>query len=108
MKDFNVALAKGDISFLVENVQDKMSWEVAGNLTAQGKNEYLKATVKHQFWQVKELTVETIITHGPDASVSGQITTVSDTKFSFCDVYRFKGAGGLTIKSIKSFIIQET
>jgi hypothetical protein len=108
LKDFNVALAKGDKTFLTENIHDSITWEVAGHKNVTGKEDYLKAIIVHKLWKVKELTIDTIITHGPDASVSGKIITPDNTKFTFCDIYGFKGAGGTTINSIKTFLIKET
>jgi ribosomal protein S4E len=108
LKDFNVALAKGDKPFLKKNIHDGINWEVAGHINVTGKEDYLKAIIEHKFWKVKELTIDAIITHGLDASVSGRIMTSDNTKFTFCDIYRFKGASGTTINSIKTFLIEET
>ena len=58
------------------------------------------------FWKVKELNIETIITHGPNASVSGSIVDAGGEKFSFCDIYKFSSAGSSIIKSVKSYIIE--
>ena len=60
------------------------------------------------FWKVNELIIDTIITYGPDASVSGHIITTNNLMFAFCDFYRFKGAGGITIKGITTFLIKKT
>jgi len=107
LKDLNVALANGDIDFFTKNIQDSITWEVVGQSQVTGKENYFKAINGHKLWKVKELTIDTIITHGPDASVSGQIIAADNSTFTFCDIYRFKGAGGTTINSIKTFLIQQ-
>jgi len=61
---------------------------------------------KHSLWNVKSLIIDTIITHGPDVCVSGTVTTSGNKFFMFCDIYRFKGAGGSIISDITSFIIE--
>ena len=106
LKDFNSALANGDIDFITANISEKINWEIIGQSSVTGKEDYLKALPRHQLWEVKELVINTIITHGPDASVSGEITTADKSKFAFCDVYKFKGAGGTTLNSIRTFIVK--
>nr|WP_294794454.1 hypothetical protein [uncultured Mucilaginibacter sp.] len=106
LKDFNSALANGDIDFITANISEKIDWEIVGQSSVTGKQDYLKALHLHQLWKVKELVIDTIITHGPDASVSGQIIAADKSKFAFCDVYKFKGAGGTIINSIRTFIIK--
>ncbi len=107
LKELYVALANADIEFLKTNIPVNISWEVIGQKLITGKDEYLKAITGHKVWQPKQLTIETIITHGPDASVNGEIRTKDNLSYSFCDVFKFKGAGGTTINSIKSFVIEQ-
>jgi|SRR5690606_37105223 len=105
LKDLNVALANGDIDFFTKNIQDNITWEMVGKWQVTGKESYLKSIKEHKLWKVKELTIDTIITHGPDASVSGQIKAADNSVCAFCDIYRFKGTGGTLINSIKTFLI---
>ena len=107
LKDLYISLANGDIDILNSNVQDNINWQVAGQPQVTGKENYLKELVEHKLWKVKEITVDTIITHGPDASVSGQIKATDNLKYAFCDIYKFKGAGGTTINSILTFLIRQ-
>jgi hypothetical protein len=55
----------------------------------------------------KKAKVDAIITHGPDASVGGKIVASDNSKLAFCDICRFKGAGGTTIKSISTFVTHQ-
>lgn len=68
------------------------------------KKNYLNELENNKIWKVKELTLDALITHGPDASVSGHIIAMDNSAFSFCDVYRFKNAGGTTIFMAPSFL----
>ena len=108
LKELNVSLANGDTEFFTKNIQERITWEIVGHLQVIGKENYFKAITGHKLWKIKELTIETIITHGPDASVSGQFISADNSIFSFCDIFRFNGAGGTTINSIKTFLIQQT
>ena len=107
LKDLNIAFANGDSEYLTDIVPEGINWVITGQKNITGKENYLKELKRHKFWKVKRLIIDTIITHGPDAAVSGQITTPDNLKFSFCDIYRFKGAGGTTINSITTFMIKQ-
>jgi hypothetical protein len=107
LKELNIALAKGDTAFIKDTIPELINWEIVGQKSATGKDDYLKALKEHKLWKVKELIVDTIITHGPDASVSGQIITSDKSMYKFCDIYRFKGAGGTSITSITTFLIKQ-
>ena len=72
-----------------------------------GKENYLKELAEHKLWKVKEITVDKMITHGPDASASGKIKAIDNLKYVFCDIYSFKRAGGTTINSIMSFLVKQ-
>jgi hypothetical protein len=106
LKELYIAIAEGKVKQVQEVVPENISWEVVGQKQITGITQYLKELKGHALWKVKELVVDTIITHGPDASVSGQIITANKSSYKFCDVYRFKGAGGATIQSITTFLIE--
>jgi hypothetical protein len=100
-------LANGDIDFVMDNISDIINWEVIGSRTIKNKEEFRKAVQKYKLWNVKELEINAIITHGNDASVNGQVVTRNNLIFAFCDVYKFRGFKGTTIKSIQTFLIQK-
>lgn len=107
LKDVNVAFINGDIKFFMDNISDAISWEIVGQSFVTGKAIFLESVQEHKLWKAQELVIDTIITHGPDASVSGQITMADNSKIAFCDIYRFKSAGGTTINSIKTFFAEQ-
>lgn len=108
LKDYHVALANGDIDFVATNVVQDIHWEVVGGAFVNTKDDFLKAVQQFEQWNVKRLAVDTIITHGIDASVNGQIITQYDEHFVFCNIYKFKGFKGTAIKSIKSFMMKNS
>jgi len=107
LKNLHIAFANGDLDFVTTNIPEEISWETIGKKTVMGRKSYLTALKDSKHWKVKELRVDAIITHGPDASVSGQITVSDGSVFDFCDVYRFARASGMAIGSIKTFLIKE-
>ena len=107
LKDLNVAFAKGHLNFITDNIPDNILWNIVGQKQISERENYLIELKKASNWKVQELIIETIITHGPDASVSGTIIKSDKKQFAFCDIYRFKGAGGFIINSITSFVIRQ-
>ncbi|MBX7125702.1 MAG: hypothetical protein K1X47_08425 [Cyclobacteriaceae bacterium] len=85
---------------------DNFIWRVAGTTQIRGKSEYLREMKRHPARKSHAISVDTIITHGTEASVSGVITMKSVAVYSFCDVFKFTGAGGSAIKEITSFLVR--
>lgn len=107
IKELYTALSNGKMEILNNNIQDNITWQVAGQFQVTGKTDYLKAIVTHKLWKVKELTIDAVITHGREASVSGQIKASNNLQYRFCDIYGFAGAGRTAISSITTFLVQE-
>jgi len=102
----NTAFAKGDTSILAEILPSDITLEIIGLTKVQGKENVMFELLKGPFWKTKILRIDTIITHGRDASVNGQIVLQDDSMYSFCDIYSFKGASGTIIKDLVRFIIK--
>lgn len=106
LKELYSALANGNSQLLSQNLQDNFIWQMIGQKQLSGKENYLNELSTQKIWKIRELTIETIITHGSDASVSGHIIANDNSKFCFCDVVKFKGFKGTKLNSITSFLIK--
>ena len=106
LKQFHIALANSDSNFVIENITDDIHWEIVGNHAITNKEEFGKRILDSPFWNVKELVIDAIITHGNEASVNGTVVTSDDLKFAFCNVYKFKGFKGTLLKSIQTYLIE--
>jgi len=52
------------------------------------------------------LTISNIITHGKIAAVDGELELDNGFQLSFCDIYRFTGAGtNAKIKEITAYVV---
>lgn len=105
LKDFNVAFAKGDVPFLLAHVSDDIQWNIIGDRAIRGKDNFRAILKEMSKQKAKALELRKIITHGTDASVTGVVTLGQSKRVSFCDVYTFTGAKGVTIKSIESYMM---
>jgi hypothetical protein len=106
LRDLLIAIANGNMKQVQEIIPENISWDIVGQKQITNQEQCLKELKGHVLWKAKELIVETMITHGPLASVSGQITAADKTIYKFCNVYRFKSAGSDTINSITTFLIE--
>ena len=98
-------MANGDVGGLSDQVPDDISWNRVGIVRVAGKLAFVNELRQCPLWKVKSLSVETVITHGADASVSGTVVSPKGKEWKFCNVYRFSGAGGFKLISITSFFI---
>ncbi len=106
IRDFNIAFAKGAVNLILDTVSEDITWCVYGDFEVSGKDAFRKEILKMQKYPAaKELILDAIITHGPDAAANG-LMVMHDGTYAFCDVYRFKSAGSKVIKSIKSFVVK--
>lgn len=103
LKELIIAWSNGNFEFLAMCTSPDIMWEVLGHNTVAGKEEFIKAAMQHK---ARAVTVDTIITHGPEACVSGTVISADDKQYAFCGIYKFKGAGSNVLHSIKSFIIK--
>lgn len=71
LKTFHETIANGQPDDLRNSVSTSAEFSIAGEEKVVGNENIVKRIQHSPLWKVKELKVETIITHGPDASVSG-------------------------------------
>src|SRR3546814_823977 len=106
LKEFNSAFAKGDTAFIEANLDDEVSWHMVGDRTITGKPAFVAELELMKASPVKKLVLQTVVTHGRDASVSGEMHMATGEVYAFCDVYAFAKASGTTLKSITSYVIK--
>ena len=104
LKDFNCAFANGDMDFLLDHVCEDIVWDIVGDKLIQGKEAFMEAIKEMCENVADELKLNTIITHGRNASASGEIK-MAGKSYAFCDVYIFTSASSLIIKKLKSYVI---
>ncbi len=106
LTDFYTASIEGNFTFLSENITDDIRLEIVGQETILGKDKFLEIFVQKRFANIIELSLDSIITHGIEASVAGSVLLKSGDRFQFCDLYRFQRHNTHRIKSVKSFLVR--
>lgn len=100
-------MATGDLDALTEIIPEEISWDIVSQKHNKGKLNVVNALQKSPLWKVKSLSVDTMITHGSEASVSGVVIPAKGKEMAFCNIYKFSGAGGFRLVSITSFFIDK-
>lgn len=108
LRDFMIAVANSDTSFILDSVTDDATWDVVGKETVKGKSaieNLLKDLLSHS---AKEMTIATILSHGNGGSVNGTTWFTDGTSEGFCHVGLFTSHGkNAKLKEITSYIISE-
>ena len=106
LRDFMIAFANGDTSFILDSVTDAVQWELVGSRSAQGKADVEVMIREMMNPAVDEMTIETIITHGNAGSVNGVSVLNNGSRYGFCHVCTFSGLGkNSKLKRISSYVI---
>lgn len=106
LRDFMIAFANGDTSFILDSVTDAVQWDMVGSQSAQGKADVEVMMREMMKTGVDEMTIGTIITHGNAGSVNGVNVLIDGSRYGFCHVCTFSGLGkNGKLKQISSYVI---
>ncbi len=105
LRELNIAFARADVEAILKIFTDDIHWRIIGEANLRGKETVRAALEAMKDTVTTELTIHSIITHGPEAAVNGIITTEQGGTFAFCDVYHFTSASGKKINAMTSYVI---
>lgn len=106
LKDLNIAYAHTNTGKILSHFAGDIIWEVCGKRQYRGIEAVEQYLTQLETQTIKTYAVETIITHGKDASVNGEIS-VDGTELAFCDVYTFSSTSkDAKINRMRSYVIE--
>src|SRR5688572_22466224 len=76
LRDFNIAAAKGDLSFVAQHIADDVIWrlyEPAGQKHIQGKENVIREYKDNLVIVPVRFSIDTVISHGKTGAVNGTI-----------------------------------
>lgn len=100
-------ILSGKKEMIEASVDQSVQFISVGKQTVIGMEHTLQAIVSSPAWKAKGIWIESIITHGAEAAVSGKLYSRDGRFFQFCEIYQFKSAGSLMLKCITSFMIRD-
>lgn len=96
LKTFNESFASGNATFICSHVSEDITWEIHGDKSIKGKQNFTNEIHAMKHTIADELIIHSIITHGKEASVNGEIK-MGKSIYAFCDVYQFTSAASTQI-----------
>ncbi|MCH7415860.1 nuclear transport factor 2 family protein [Belliella sp. R4-6] len=106
LKEFNIAFAKGNLEFIIENVTDEIVWNIIGDRKIEGKKKFTEELGKMKSKKATELIIEQILSHGKEGAANGIMKMQNGKKYAFSDFYVFKNTKSTDLKSITSYVIE--
>ncbi|XCF04795.1 nuclear transport factor 2 family protein [Tamlana crocina] len=106
LKQFNIAFAEGNVTFLKDSVTDDIIWNIIGDKKIEGRANFVKALEELQPVKASELMIDQILSHGKEGAINGWMTMENGKKYAFSDFYVFQGAKGEKIKAITSYCLE--
>ncbi|MAU70776.1 MAG: DNA-binding protein [Pseudozobellia sp.] len=105
IKQFNIAFAEGNITFLTKSVTDDILWNIIGDKKIEGIEAFREELEKTQSVKASELTLYQILSHGKEGAANGVMTMENGNEYAFSDFYIFQSAKGEKIKVITSYCV---
>lgn len=106
VKNLTVQFVTYDLDKAMDHMVDNVEWILVGDKPIVGKEQFKTELLKMSGNKATELTILSIITHGKEAAVHGEMTMEDGSVFGFADFYEFTSAKGTKVKSIMSYIVQ--
>lgn len=106
LQSLAVALASGDVQYILAGVTEDVRWNIIGREYIQGKGELTAALERMKTTRAVEITIHHVTSHGRAGAVNGTLLLQDGRTRAFCDVYEFSGAKGSSVREITSYVIE--
>ena len=85
---------------------DDITWTLVGDEPVHGKDKFASLLAEMKNNKATKLKISSLITHGKEAAVEGEMTMQDGAVFGFADFYEFTSAGSSKVKSIRSYVVR--
>jgi hypothetical protein len=106
IKELTILFATYEINEVKQYFAEDIKWTLVGDRPIKGRQELASALMEMSGNKASELTLHSIITHGREASVHGEMSMENGHHYGFSDFYVFTSPKASKVKSITSFVIQ--
>lgn len=105
LQELTVLFASYQIDKVKAWFADDITWTLVGDSPIQGKEAFAAALAAMSHNKATRLTIHSMLTHGREAAVHGEMLMEDGKRFGFADFYTFTSAGASRIKAITSYVI---
>lgn len=106
IKNLTIWFASYELDKAFAFLSDDITWTLVGDVPIQGKEAFRKELDPMRSNRVEELTLSSILSHGKEAAVNGEMQMRDGKRFGFADFYTFTSAKGDKIKEIVSYVVE--
>lgn len=107
VKNLTIYFASYDLPKAMSYLDPDVVWTLVGDEPIVGRGQFEKALQAMSQNKATELTIHSIVTHGKEAAINGEMIMEDGNVFGFSDFYEFTSAKGSKVKSIVSYVIQK-
>ncbi|MEQ8582260.1 MAG: nuclear transport factor 2 family protein [Marinoscillum sp.] len=107
IKNLTIFFASYDIPQAMQYLADDVIWTLVGDKPIMGREQFAAALMEMAHNKASELTIHSIVTHGKEAAINGEMVMSDGSVFGFADFYEFTSAKGSQVKSITSYVVQK-
>ncbi|WKA56878.1 nuclear transport factor 2 family protein [Planococcus shenhongbingii] len=110
-KEMNIAFVIGDLDFIEKHIADDITWEMEGEKTIRGKEEFLSYVGAMDTNHDVKVTIDKVRTEGLQATVSGKMMVNEKDgnvkSYSYQDIYEVNSESGGKITNLISVVNED-
>ena len=102
--DLNIQMSNQNMQFFFDHITEDIRWHIIGLQTLKGKEKVIEFMEEVGNLPVKELFIQSIISHGTAGAVNAAVTLSNHEKCEYCSVYTFTNdEQNIQIKEITTY-----
>ena len=105
IKNLTISFASYDFPQITKHLDKNVKWTLVGDKPILGRDAFMSALKEMSHNKVRELTIHSIVSHGNEATVNGEMILEDESQVGFSDFYEFDSAYNTLVKSIVSYVI---
>jgi len=107
IRDLTIYFASYEVEKAMDYMDEDVVWTLVGDEPVVGKEAFASELKQMMGNKATELTIYSIVTHGKEAAVHGEMIMEDGSVFGFADFYEFASAGSSKVKYIRSYVIHK-
>ena len=107
VKNLTIYFASYNLDQVKNYLEDNVTWTLVIDTPIKGMEQFIKTLEKMSHNKASELTIHSIVTHGKEAAIHGDMLMEDGNNFGFSDFYEFTSVKANKVKSIVSYVIQK-
>lgn len=104
IKELTIYFCSYELDKAREYLDEHVEWTLVGDKPVKGRDKFLSYLNEMSDNSAVELSINSIVTHGKEGAVSGEMKLKDGSVFAFGDFFTFNSASFKKVKTIVSFV----